>query len=298
MLTFEARPCWFVLSATLLGTTACGGRAQEADKSRGQDSGLEMPHGCTVDGQHLAEGQSTASSDGCNSCACKAGQLLCSQSPCPADQLCKDQICYPPGSCLMDGNLVAPDETIVAPDGCNTCTCVSGQVNCTSKPCGTGCHAPAPDDEQDCADGESVEIHWYDGDIGDCRQKTVNRCSTTALMDGYFHSYVECAAACPYDEGLGCVVGGELYPHGSGFTDPFSCNGCTCQNGGFGGCSQGACEKPCPEGTAPGAQCGICGQAGVCEAIEIACLPVCGTDTAQPCVSGGCIEGLCVTACQ
>jgi hypothetical protein len=142
-----------------------------------------------------------------------------------------------------------------------------------------------------------VEIHWYDADWGECREKTVTRCDSD-LMDGYFLSYDECHAACPGGDGLGCVIEGELHPDGTGFTDPFSCNGCSCQNGDFGACNQGNCPKPCPEGTAPGRQCGICGQDGVCEAIEIACLPVCGGADDEPCASGGCLNGLCVTACE
>lgn len=249
-----------------------------------------------VDGKVLADGQSAPSPDGCNTCTCNKGELLCSQSPCLVDT-CEDEVCYPAGSCLSDGNLVLPDETIMAPDGCNTCSCSSGKLECTSNACGTGCFAPEPFDDLDCTDGEKVEIHWHHARAGYCRAKEVTRCNR-ALMDGYFRSSEECDAACPNDTGLGCVVGGELYAHGSAIKDPFSCNSCWCHNGGTGECTQGGCSTPCPEGTAPGRQCGMCGQDGRCQAIETTCLPVCGVDGDAPCASGGCIDGLCVTACQ
>ena len=262
MLNFGWRYCCFALSFVFLGAVAC----DEPEPAKDGDSGAKDE--CTANGGNggAQDGQSS---------------------------------CYPAGSCLSNGNLVLPDETISAADGCNTCTCSSGELTCTSKPCGTGCFAPDPDDDLDCRDGEKVEAYRYNVTLGSCNQRDVVRCDED-LPDGYFSTMKECEAACPDDEAVGCFIDGELYPHGSdsGFKDPFSCNSCTCFNGIPGDCSQGACPKPCPEGTGPGSQCGVCGQDGRCEAIEIACLPYCGEEGDAPCASGGCINGLCVTACE
>lgn len=116
-----------------------------------------------------SDGQTKTADDGCNTCSCYDGGWACTQKACiepscPAprdlDGLCAAVMAYArspeTGACCEYGSpCAAPEsweifyteaecsqsctegETVPAPDGCNTCTCLAdGSLACTKKACG------------------------------------------------------------------------------------------------------------------------------------------------------------------
>ncbi len=80
---------------------------------------------CTYDGVVYSDGEGFASTDGCNSCGCNDGDVVCTELDCgPA-----------PASCEYNGMTYQDGEGFPSTDGCNGCGCNDGQVSCTELLC-------------------------------------------------------------------------------------------------------------------------------------------------------------------
>jgi hypothetical protein len=117
---------------------------------------------CEYNGEIFYEGEVFDADDGCNSCECWDGFVMCTEMACPVlcedgehhpgDQwtdddgcnecfcdengnvACTDRAC--PALCEYNGELYEPGESFEADDGCNTCFCgEDGNVACTEMAC-------------------------------------------------------------------------------------------------------------------------------------------------------------------
>lgn len=86
---------------------------------------------CVLRGKLYPNGSAPfAAEDGCNTCECAGGSLVCTRKACGTDACSLNGVHYPNGS-----------RGIPAPDGCNECSCAAGALACTEKAClpPTGC---------------------------------------------------------------------------------------------------------------------------------------------------------------
>ncbi|XP_064614551.1 kielin/chordin-like protein [Liolophura sinensis] len=99
----------------------------------------EDARGCDYDGHWYADGESTLSTDGCNTCTCAA----------PYGMACTKRACLPPANdetddedqngCHYNGHWFADGESTPSTDGCNTCTCMASLgMACTEMACAVG----------------------------------------------------------------------------------------------------------------------------------------------------------------
>ncbi|MGE0785407.1 MAG: hypothetical protein AB7S26_06955 [Sandaracinaceae bacterium] len=176
-----------------------------------------------------------------------------------------------PGSCVVDGVTYANGSSAPSPDGCNTCSCIDGEITaCTERAC-------APPDGMCEVDG----VFYPHGTSGIPAPDGCNTCVCNA-------GALACTEiGCAPPDGA-CVVDGVSYPSGSGgIPSPDGCNVCGC-NDGLLICTERACAPepgvcsvfgtayadgwlPSPDG------CNSCGcddghNAGICT--EIACGPI------------------------
>lgn len=80
---------------------------------------------CTYGGFSRAAGASFPSTDGCNTCTCKAGAVACTE-----------KACVGPASCSYGGVTHTQGASFPSTDGCNTCSCgAGGVVACTLVGC-------------------------------------------------------------------------------------------------------------------------------------------------------------------
>ncbi len=108
------RTALFALVSLLLA--ACGGASSSDD-----ESGT-----CTVGREVYGDGDTFEADDGCNTCACNDGEVVCSNLACGED-------------CSYSGEFYDDGESFDAEDGCNTCSCVDGNVVCTARACLATC---------------------------------------------------------------------------------------------------------------------------------------------------------------
>lgn len=219
---------------------------------------------CEYNGVTYVFGDTFMSSDGCNKCQClDTGEVACDDADCS-------------GGCEYNGQFYAVGDSFPSDDGCNTCSCgMDGLVACTLRACvpgpgpvGGACSAPF--DGGSC-DGV-VPVFWHNPDTGLCEAKTYGGCEGN---ENRYDTLADCMAKCGGAAATACKVLGKVYPHGSAVPDPFSCNMCTCDNGQVTGCTEIACETPCPPTHKPGTSCAQCGPADGCEVLETGCMPVC-----------------------
>jgi len=234
--------------------------------------GCGVPGQCQYGGVTYDAGDSFPSADGCNTCACDGdGSVSCTLIGCGV-----------PGQCQYDGVTYDAGDSFADGDGCNTCECESdGRVSCTRRDCmGSGgggggdptCELPFDVGPCDAA----FPVWWFNAASGQCEQRIYGGCDGNG---NNFALFEDCVLACGHDsEGTACRVGGQTYPHGAGVPDPYSCNGCSCDQGQITGCTEADCPEPCADGTKPGTSCAACGPADGCEILETDCLPACDSD--------------------
>lgn len=216
-------------------------------------------------------------------------------------------------------------DNILAPDGCNHCTCRDGELQCTllgclpgqcivngkSYPAGTD-DIPAPDGCNACTCNEdgtlsctakgcvpghrSCKVDGVDYASGQSGVPAPDGCNTCTCEDGVLGSCTEIACL----PAAACIVNGKTYASGeSDIKDPFSCNRCLCDDGQL-ICTEAYCpEGECPPNSVPGRACAQCGPTDACEAYEFGCMIVCESD--EHCPAGTtrdwCVEGTCRTLC-
>lgn len=291
---------------------ACGGVAKEgsADSTSG---GSGNSGSCVYGGKTYDSGAGFPSLDGCNSCFCDDGSVVCTEKDCG-------------GGCYYQGHYYTVGEGVPSGD-CNTCSCGSdGSVSCTqigclscdgvqiayadalneAKSCDPtqpnqctqliheglvcGCSAFANPEKAGAISQLDAFAQQYSaqecfGDVmcGACAEATSGYCSAEgrceALREGY---------------GAACKVGGVIYASGtSGIQDPASCNLCVCQDGQL-ACDDQYCPVSCPPDSVFGTQCAECGPTDACLVVEHTCLQVCS----EGCANGGaCLNGVCRTVC-
>jgi hypothetical protein len=141
------------------------------------------------------------------------------------------------------GDVLYPEGStgIPAPDGCNTCRCVEGQLACTTQVCCGGASGDPCSESQYCA--YDVGTCATPGAVGRCQARPATCDDVSAPVCGCDGaSYVNaCEAAragvdaaqpgsCP--ERRSCSLGGETYPDGAtGIQLPGDCNRCSCHDG-------------------------------------------------------------------
>jgi hypothetical protein len=136
-------------------TCGNGGNSNTAGTGSGGGS-----NGCMVDGQQFNNGAADiAAPDGCNTCSCVNGELVCTAIGCTST------------SCTYNGTFFEDGDSFEAIDGCNTCTCVEGEVACTL----IGCVGPGTcSDDMGCAGGEMCQFpEGTCGGTGGCIETAV-----------------------------------------------------------------------------------------------------------------------------
>jgi hypothetical protein len=184
----------------------------------------------------------------------------------------------------LDASRPPPDDSGVSPPPKDAGRDAQGGDTC-SLPAETGrCRAAIP-------------RYYHDSASGTCKQFTYGGCDGNA---NNFETQQACERACGGSSGgaRGCEVEGKTYASGDdGISDPFSCNSCSCDDGGL-ICTEIACAEPCPDGTAAGTSCARCGPTDACEVQRTGCLPECDdNDDCQGTGSGFCAGGLCKLLC-
>ena len=87
---------------------------------------------CTYNGMEYAHGESFPATDGCNSCSCQGGEVICTLMECLGEEPEVEE-----GQCKYDGMVYEAGDTFMAADGCNSCTCgENGMISCTQMYCG------------------------------------------------------------------------------------------------------------------------------------------------------------------
>jgi|GEM_PF-3176196 len=250
--------------------TVCGQGATEYICPPGQQCGqdcrtitCQQQDYCEYNGAEYKEGESFPDSDGCNTCTCSNGRIICTERPCiQCDQ--DVQTCYPPTTattaapqsttpircegtyddcvekygkcdcgykeqvtCKYTGVEYKEGESFPDSDGCNTCTCSNGKIICTEHAC-----------QSDC-------------------KETVNECfgvtaaapiKCVGTYDYCVEKYGKCDCGYPTDQPqpVGCTYDDATYKEGESFPDSDGCNTCTCSNGRI-ICTEHACQVECEE---------------------------------------------------
>lgn len=185
------------------GTPSGGVGGSDPTAGRGGAEAGSGTLGCRFEGSFFLDGQ-TFSSD-CNECLCARGQVICTQIECPPDDECQGACdagspqC-PAGSCEHMGACYVHGTTgIPAGDECNSCTCVSGSLQCTLGFCERF-------DEPPC-DGESCDIG---GICYPLNETTEDGCCTCGPEGVACSDAAWCAGQNPV--GTRCNVDGDCQP--------------------------------------------------------------------------------------
>ena len=233
------------------------------------------------------------------------------------------------GSCNYQGKSFSDGQNFPASDGCNTCSCRAGSVNCTLHACQVDCAAlqdqyaealkrakacdPAAQRAQcqgtiasNLSCGCPTPVNESNGqaliDISSVETQAGSSCSLPCppcLSPGLATTCTP-AGSCEYAPlragEVSCKVDGVVYPSGAtGIPEPTGgCNKCSCENGEL-GCTEIGCPGGygCPVGTKFATQCAQCGPTDGCQIIEYGCLPSC----TESCLNGLCSNGICRQVC-
>jgi len=249
-------PRLLAFAALLAVTVAIGGC--DSEPLRSADGGSA----CTYDGKEVASGSTFGAADGCNTCSCGAdGVVACTQRACldagpdvPAIDAGGDASPFdvPPScldvsgnpipcsagdggpqvdasadvaaTCTYGGKTYADGATFPAADGCNTCSCSTAGMTCTTTACpltdgGATMGGCRPGQDQTCNENPAISSLR-----GKCQPDGTCVCASGAPNPT--------TGRCP-DPITGCEIHpGEVLPFGTTFTCADGCNYCHCSMGG------------------------------------------------------------------
>lgn len=220
-------------------------------------------NGCMVDGEPVSNGAADiAAPDGCNTCSCVNGELVCTAIGCTST------------SCTYNGVFYEDGDSFEATDGCNTCTCVEGEVACTQ----IGCVEPGQCSiNEECEMSEMCQFPTgVCGGTGTCVSTLVD-CDLSYIpvcgCDGVTYGN-QCGAQ--------SASANVAYEGECGVVTP-SCGGAQCGDTQFCQYPDGYCAssvRPLPAGDQAGAPVPL--EPGVCTDVPTACgeifSQVCGCD--------------------
>lgn len=89
---------------------------------------------CTYGKLVYRSGEGFKSNDGCNSCSCENGQVMCTAMACQNEN--DTNITFPEQitSCNYNGNNYANGSSFMSPDACFNCVCTNGSISCKETP--------------------------------------------------------------------------------------------------------------------------------------------------------------------
>lgn len=211
---------------------------------------------CDVGGMIYPDGSTQITApDGCNTCSCSDGTLVCTRRACAEPITCGAQFgasCADDAYCAYEGagSCGAADESSICkprPLSCPrifdpVCACNGETFDnaCLAAQAGFGysnkgaCNGPQRPRQSCTIDG----VSYADGTTG---IPASDGCNTCVCRDG-----VGCCTntVCPAPI---CVVNGQIYADGStDVPDPASCNRCRCSGGKLTDCTETDCPLPAP----------------------------------------------------
>ncbi|XP_053260630.1 kielin/chordin-like protein [Podarcis raffonei] len=263
---------------------------------------------CELDGRTLQPGQKLTSADGCRSCTCSEGALVCTPAqPCPPP--CTHGLPSAAGSCCPDctrclfrGQLIPNGGEVAGKDPCECCVCQDGNIVCSQVACpkldcaiteeipGQCCPLC-----QGCLDGESRREHneeWT---------PSSDPCLKCKCLEG--HAVCKrrhCASLCRHPAPPrprtccpvcdGCLWEGREYRSGEVVPSGEPCKRCTCVAGEV-SCERAAPKCPPPSCSHPGKLPGQC--CPTCEVCEFEGRPFQNGDTFRPAGGSPCLQCTC-----
>ncbi len=105
---------------------------------------------CTYNGKDYKQGDKFPATDGCNTCECiKDTGVACTEIACQtdADSDINDDDEF---ICTYNGKEYKDGDTFKSIDGCNTCGCCEGVINCTTMECSDTDPEPSDTDPVTC----------------------------------------------------------------------------------------------------------------------------------------------------
>ena len=183
-------------------------------------------------------------------CRCVNGKKVCSKGSCP--------------SCQFGKRIVRHGERVLSNDGCQSCSCHNGRMQCTNRACSPSPQGGKCGPTRKCQKDLFCEFpvgNCGGGNIGTCKPRpSIKRvCRTRPACDcnGKDIKVNDCqenpyvptrkwGACIATPSNATCKVLGWTYKVGETFQDPKSCNKCTCREDTPGKAYVSCTEINCP----------------------------------------------------
>ncbi|XP_046573602.1 kielin/chordin-like protein [Haliotis rubra] len=181
--------------------------------------------------QLYQNGQTYPSADGCNTCTCTNGNIVCTHKTCTVQGI--------GGTCVdpVTSQLYQNGQTYRSSDACNTCTCTNGNIACTHTTCtgqgsglniGVNLHPGGNAHTGSTCYDNTQHLFHNDGDSYTSRDGcNTCTCSTGILSCTNRQCNTGTGSAC-YD-----IATNKYYTNGQVVRASDGCNTCTCSNSQF-----------------------------------------------------------------